>query len=54
MGSASRDFNVVFPTTRIFAAFATQFPGIENRVYAIAGGLLLCCSPLARKAKVHS
>jgi predicted GTPase len=57
MGAASRDFNVVFrddPDIRGAAFTAAQIPGIENRVYAIAGGLLLCCSTLARKAKVHS
>jgi predicted GTPase len=46
MGAASRDFNVVFrddPHIRGAAFTAAQIPGIENRVYAIASGLLLCC-----------
>jgi predicted GTPase len=41
MGAASRDFNVVFrddPDIRGAAFTAAQIPGIENRVYAIAGG----------------
>ena len=51
MGAASRDFNVVFrddPDIRGAAFTAAQIPGIENRVYAIAGGLLLCRIRLRR------